>query len=576
MKISRLASALTLSLLAVTSVEAAKYRVVELPLGDKGVNSFSVAINERGDIAASIETPFDPPIDIDILNFQSETLIALLEDPASASIGNINDDDLAVLFNFITASANQPSEFFPQSPETVNPFLQQIADVQSYVSSRFEVEPVIGFDVIDADLGSLTKSADTQVRGINRASVVVGTAEAPYYKVNFRDQNGNNLSYQVNDYIVRGFIEINGQSFDVMPDEDFAGGISAATDINDSFEVTGFGSVEITEGFETLIENCADPDLRFDEPKEYCVRRQFELYKQNALTRQSSGRLPIDTLFDRKAMIWQFNSQGDLLSSRELGTLIPEEFANLTFYSSKANAINNNGIAVGVSNAVFQDVAGAIVNNAAIFDGDEVISFTEQQTYRQSEAFDISDNDIVVGHMFKQVGLSLRSKFFVHDYREGFTTFPDDFFESSSSTARAINNNDLVVGDGEIDTNLSGTRRREAFIYDIDSGDFDNINDLLSCDSPYTIVQGNDINDSDEIAATAIIYREQSSVTGELALDDKGNPIFGNVSVSVKLEPIPGGSIDDCRLVTETLERKGGSAFYLLPLLFAGLVRKRK
>jgi len=575
MKISRLASALTLSLLAVTSVEAAKYRVVELPLGDKGVNSFSVAINQSGDVAASIETPFDPPIDIDILNFQSETLLALLEDPAGASVGNINDDDLAVLYNFLISSGTPTSEFFPQSFEIINPFLQQIADVQSFVLSRFEVEPIIGFDVIDTDLGGLTKSADTQIRGINRASVVVGTAESPYRKVNFRNQNGNNLRYQINDFHVRGFLEINGQAFDVLPDEDFAGGISVANDINDSFEVTGFGSVDVTEGFETTINDCADPDLRFDEPEEYCIRRNFESYSQAVRTRRTNGVLPADNIYDRKGMIWQFNSQGDLLSSRELGTLIPEEPGNLTFYSSSANAINNNGIAVGVSNAVFQDIAGAIVNNAAVFDGDDAIGFTEQQIYRQSEAFDINDNDIVVGHMFKQIGLSLRSKFFVYDYRNDVTTFPDDFFESSSSTARGINNNGMVVGDGEVDTDLTGSRRREAFIYDIDTNDFNNINDLLSCDSPYTIVQGNDINDSDEIAATAIIYREQSAVTGELALDGKGNPIFGNVSVAVKLEPIPGGSIDDCRLVTEKLERKGGSVFYLLPFLLAGFWRKR-
>ncbi len=576
MKISRLASALTLSLLAITSVEAAKYRVVELPLRDKGVNGFSVAINQRGDVAASVETPFDPPIDIDIINFQNPALLNVLEDPAGASVGNISDDDLAILYNFITSSGTDTSEFFPQSPEVQNPFLQQIADVQSFITSRFEVEPIIGFDVIDFDLGGLTKSADTQVKGINRASVVVGAAEAPFYKVNFRDQNGNNLRYQVRDFLVRGFIEINGQAFDVLPDEDFAGGISVATDINDSFEVTGFGSVDVTENFENLLETCADPDLRFDEPEEYCVRRQFDLYNQSIASRRTSGRRPIDTSFKRRAMIWQFNAQGEQLSSRELGTLITPPVGSTTFYSSSANAINNNGIAVGVSNAFFQDVVGAVVQNAAIFDGDEVIGFTEQQTYRQSEAFDINDNDIVVGHMFRQIGLSLRSKFFVHDYRSGVTTFPDDFFDSSSSTARAINNNDQVVGDGEVDTSLTGSRRREAFLYDYDSGEFTNINDLLSCDSPYTIVQANDINDNEEIAATAVIYREQASVTGELALDTKGNPIFGNVSVAVKLEPIPGGSIDNCQLVEEKIERKGGGIFFMIPLLMIALFRNKR
>ena len=159
---------------------------------------------------------------------------------------------------------------------------------------------------------------------------------------------------------------------------------------------------------------------------------------------------------------------------------------------------------MGTSNAFFGDNPNNfVVNAAAVFDGDEVVGFINDQEYPQSTAEDINNNDIVVGYATKIINGSSRTKFFVHDYRGEVTEFPNDFFNSSSSVANAINDNGLVVGQGEVETNLSGSRRSEGFIYDIDSKEFTNINDLLSCNSPYTIVQANDINERDEIAATA-------------------------------------------------------------------------
>ncbi|GAA0852039.1 DUF3466 family protein [Aliiglaciecola litoralis] len=580
MKISRLALGLTLSMLTLTSAHAAKYRVIELPLRDKGVNSFATAINERGDVVASIESPFNPPIDIDIIDFESETLIRSLTDVNGASVGNINDADLLTLYNFITASTRGSNivrnNFFRQSNESTNPFLQQIANVQSYVLVNNEAEAITGFDQVSQDLGGLTKSADTLVKGINAFSMTVGLAEAPYRKINYRNNSGDNLKYHVSDFVVRGFLDINGTTFDVMPTETIGGGISVANDINNSFEVAGYGSIEINPSFEALLEQCDDEQERGDIPEEVCVRSLRDQYLAAINNNLNSPRgviRPIDTSYLRRAMIWEFNAQGELLDSVELGTLIDPVPGDNRYFSSRATAINNNGIAVGASDKYFQDNSSSIIEMAAIFDGEETIGFIDDQNYFQSAALDINDNDIVVGFATKVINQSRRNKFFVHDYRGEVTIFPDDFFNSSSSVARGINNNNLVVGEGEVDTDLIGSRRSEAFIYDIDNDEFTNINSLLSCDSPYTIVQAMAINDENEIAANAIVYRERSAINGELALDAQGNTIFGNVSVAVKLVPIPGGTVDDCDKNTLVLDRKGASSWYLLGLLLLPLIR---
>lgn len=563
MKISRLASALTLSLLTATSAYAAKYRVVELPLRDTGVNSFAVALNDKGEVATTVQSPFRPPIDIDLIDFDSDFLTVNLTDLGAASVGNINDEDLLTLYSYILNGSS--SQFF-----------QQIANIQSYIVNEAEAEGLKAFDVIDSDLEGLTKSADTQVYGINNASATVGVSEAPFYKVDYRNENGDNLTYVAQDHSNRGFLEISAQAYPIVPEEDRLGGFSEARDINNSFEVAGWASVDIANSFDLAIDNCDDENERGDVPYESCIRTLLENYKNVVFQNAGTGRKPIDTAFKRRAMIWQFNAQGDLISSRELGTLVPTIVGDETFYTSRANAINENGIAVGISNAFYLDVEGNIADYAAIFDGDEVIGFTDQQNYFQSEAVDINDNDIVIGNALTQINGSIRTKFFVHDYRGEFTTYPDDFFNSSSSFARGINNNGLVVGEGEIDSDFSSQRRKEGFLYDINTDEFLNINDLLACDSPYTIVQGNAINDNDEIAATATIFRERSNITGELDLDERGNTIFSNVTVAVKLIPIPGGSVDDCSLTTPQLTRKGGSAVWLSLLLLLGLGLRQK
>ena len=60
---TRLAAALSLALLVAPVSQAAKYKVVELPLETLGQSSFASAINEQGTSVVNVNSPYNIPID---------------------------------------------------------------------------------------------------------------------------------------------------------------------------------------------------------------------------------------------------------------------------------------------------------------------------------------------------------------------------------------------------------------------------------------------------------------------------------------------------------------------------------
>lgn len=532
MKINRLASALTLSLLSLSVVQAAKYRVVELPVTELGQYSFSSAINDSGEVAVTVQNPFNPPIDVSLIDFESETLIDTLTDLNAAAAGNINDEDLAILYSLVKSGAD-------------NPLFQQLASYQSYLVDGSSAQLIPGLDQFDADLGTLTQSMNTITRALDNSSTRVGTSTDPYYKLPYTFEDGTDVTFVVHDFAVRGFADVNGVAVELPPLEATLGGESEAYDINNSLTVAGYGTTEVLETFQTTVENCSDEELRGDQPLELCL---------NAL--MSSGSIGIR--FQRRAMIWQLDTQGNIIESRQLGLLLTPPEDDTRLYTSRALAINDNGIAVGESNAYYKGDTTKVATYAAIFDGENVTSFADDEEVLSSKAEDINNNNLVVGQSYKTVNGSSRSKFYVHDMNSGETIYPDDFFPGSSSVARAINDNNIVVGEGEVESTITGTRRREAFLYDYNLATFQNLNGLLACDSSYTISQANDINNDDVISATAFKRLPKLDIAGNEVLDDAGNVIFEDSIIAVKLEPIAGGTVDDCSLDDETFKRKGG------------------
>jgi hypothetical protein len=561
---TRLYAALSLALLVAPVSQAAKYRVVELPVIAEGKASFPTAINEDGKITVNVSSAYNIPIDLDLLDFESETLINGLTDVASASNGDFNPVDYEILLASIIAGDGAQSA-------------QQIATTIGFLASDIETNYIPGFDQRSTPDNEFSISTNIIVRDVNDSAFAVGSGEGFYNKVDYTFENGEDVTFVVHEFGTRGFVSLGGETVVGLPaPKTIAGGFSDAFGINESNQVVGYGStLFLSDSLETSISDCEDEELiddgdpetvdfplRGDVPFESCISSVVSTFT-NSVTTNSQLR----------GLIWQLDGQGNLLDTKVLGLLFEPEADDTANYSSQALAINDNGIAVGISNGQYTENDVTVTRNfGVIFDEDEVISLTPdpdsavaRSSNTISSAADINNNNLVVGYQVKVVNGSNRTKFFVYDMNLSEITFPDDFFLGSSSVALDINNNDLVVGYGEVDASLTG-RRTEGFLYDHEAEQFYGARDLISCDSPYTIVQTNSINDKNEIAATALYQGPERDSRGEVIIDSTGSETIVDLVVAVKLEPIAGGQAENCAALGDDInrERQGASVSWIL------------
>lgn len=572
---TRLAAALSIALLVAPISQAAKYRVVELPVVGEGKGTFPSAINENGKITVNVSSAYNIPIDLDLLDFESSGLINGLTDVESASNGDFNPVDYELLLALIRAADGSQTA-------------QQIATTIGFLASENETGFLPGFDQRSTPDNEFSINTNTILRDINDSDFAVGSGEGFYNKVDYSLQSGEDVIFVVHEFGTRGFVSLGGDAVvGLPPPETIAGGFSDAYGINLSNQVIGYGTtLFLTDSLETSITDCQNNDLvdddnadtvdlplRGDVPVESCISTIV-----NSLT-NSPG-----TFSQLRGLIWQLDGLGNLQDTKVLGTLYEPEEDDTSIYNSQALAINDNGIAVGVSSSPYTE-NGVIVTVSrngvdvtvprtfgVIFDEDEVINITPDEdsdvarnSNTISSAADINNNNLVVGYQVKSVNGKNRTKFFVYDMNLSEITFPDDFFLGSSSVALDVNNNGLVVGYGEVDASLTG-RRTEGFLYDNEAKQFYGARDLISCDSPYTIVQTNSINDKNEIAATALYQGPSRDSRGEVIIDSTGSENIVDLVVAVKLEPIAGGQAENCAAPADDInrERQGASVSWIL------------
>ena len=560
---TRLAAALSLALLMIPVSQAAKYRVIELPVADKGQSSFPSAINDDGNITVNVSSPFNIPIDLDLLDFESDALIDILTDVDAAQNGDINSADYEILLALIQSADGSQSA-------------QQIASTVGFLASENDTSFISVFDQLSGPENEFSISTNANVRDINNSGATVGSGEGFYSKIDYSFASGDDVTFVVHEFGTRAFFSLGNTTVGLPAPKTIAGGFSEAYGINENNQVVGYGTTLFTsDSIETSITDCENeelidddnPDtvdfpLRGDIPVGSCISSIVSTFS-SAVT--SSAQL--------RGLIWQLDDLGNLIDTTELGILFEPEEDDTGNYSSQALAINDNGIAVGVSNGQYTENGVTVIRNfGVIFDGDEVINLTldpdsnvARRSNTISSAADINNDNLVIGYQVKSVNGSNRTKFFVYDMNLGEKTFPDDFFLGSSSIATDINNNGLVVGYGEVDASLTG-RRTEGFLYDNEADVFYGLRDLISCDSPYTIVQANSINDSDVIVATALYEGPARDSRGGIILDSTGSEVIVDLITAVKLEPIIGGEVEDCDAAADDVnrERQGGSVIGLL------------
>lgn len=553
MKLNRISSICMLCSLPILA-SAESYRVVELPINDLSTNQFARSIDNTGLVLSVLRESYNPPIDLSLIDLSTLTL----EDADAAAQGNFTASDLGVLAGLAYDRSDSRSS---QGQKLARDLLYSInGDTVSYV---------YGLDVESDTLNGYTFAQRSILGDSVNGSHIVASMDGPYREVTYVNSSSNEVTYVINDFGSRAFVQTGDKVTPLIPDEQRLGGISEATAINSSLQVAGTSGIGIVKSMEELIEACSDDDSRGDIPVDVCLYRlQTQVSSNNATVLRNNTQL--------RATIWQLDTSGEIVSKTVYDLPFQPDAEEERAFGSQALDINNAGVAVGASAVELND--GFTSAAVSYIDG-KVERLINDDDLLPNTARGINDNDFVVGTRIERINGSNRARMFILNRANNELEFVNGFFSSSGTLPRAINNNNLVVGDADSD-NTTRNRRRTGFLYNIDSKEFVNINRLLACDSPYDIIAANDINDSDVIVADAVVSRPLRNAKGEIVLDENGNQSMVNRVISVMLEPT-GGSPSDCGTSTSpdslNVERQGASISLAagLALLLVGLLRRR-
>lgn len=568
MKLSRISLAI-IPLLSLCSVQAAVYNVVEIGEVSEVKSTYAAAMNDAGDSvfngAIKLQTQdlfgnssldyhyFNYPLNLDAIDFTSDAVKALFSDEQLAAIqnGNIDNTILSILLN-------------------ANPAGQPTGNALGFLRKDNQA----GQNIVLRDFATPTRTNSEYLYDINNAGVAVGTATAPFSLISFTPEPTEALPEPVARNVwlpqlpyQQGVVVKDAEIIALdAPYQEFGGGYTVAAAISDNGFIAGFSSSGMTAANQTLIETECTGALT---PQDVC-------YHNSAAT----GR------YEQRATVWQLQSDSSVsaplvygfLGDKNTGVAFDGEGNDAITYYSQATDVNDNGLAVGLSmysdsdrlirfqsgftvfDAIYRQAHASIfVDGAALPIVDPAEWFVNDPRVIGSSAVAVNNNDVIVGYARKTINSGIRGKMFYHDYSSGQTRFIDGFFASSTTVPRAINDNNQIVGQAEVIIGGTSTRRPHGFIYDITTDKFVDLNSLLSCNAPYTVVDATDINENGDIVATALVKKERRNLLGEVVLDASGNPQLEELAVAIKLQYIANGEVENCQTEQTEYERQAGS-----------------
>lgn len=562
MKFSKTAIAVA-TLLISTASHAAKYKVVELSVAPDYRQSFGIANNDVGDVLSISRDSVNFPFYFDVLSSSIHSTLR-------ANCG-VSQEELDAEALDASSAACLKSELARTSPASTiyayNSAFQKVGDIKtSYFGNNYDNGVLNLVDQIDERLGTYTKSNTEQLSNINNSGVAVGTVSAPYVysTVDIETTEGEFTPTILfsREYGKRAVLLANGEVSTIEPTNTTYGGASSAFDISETGYVSGIQSIGVTDTFTTQIETgCEDSNL----PLEIC---------QWSYTVQGN-------VFKLRPVVWKLDSNNSVIETTTYDLAFEPTEVQTGNYTAYAAAVNDAGIAVGYGDAPLfnSSSATAVAKYPLVFaNGETKHILSESDGYDAGYAVDINNQNLVVGKVQKFFDGQFNDTFFVYDLNSDTLEFPVVFYKGSQAIGNSINNNGIVVGEGEYEVTTANQRRKHAFIYNAISKEFNDINDLTECSSTYEIIEARDINNNNEIVATALKTVEQRDALGEVVKDDSGAVVTVEVPVAVLLEPIDGGSVDVCAEdVSAPYERKGfANSIWLISLLGVFVVIRRR
>jgi gamma-glutamylcyclotransferase (GGCT)/AIG2-like uncharacterized protein YtfP len=575
-------SAMTLPL-----VNAATYKVI-----DKGAvnvkNNYAQQANNNGDMVLSGTDLYNFPVQFQYLDDDDFTTIE-----AYAAVTSLSLDELEPIENIDALKAGNPTANdlawtvrWLQTKAT-DYLYQKVGGTLAMISSGDSNAEITVFD--DNELIPQSRSTIDIVKGVTDNGWLYGSGSAPYLPESFVNSSDVDNTFWYREFANRAFFSddrgVNiyqikpSSENNTDPDKNY-GGVSGILDISETYIAAGFMSTKIINSIEEVIESatedqgCANPDLIADIPSKICIQTYRDQSTANS--------------YQIRAFKAALTGGGES-TVEDLGLLITPHEDDERVFESYAQAVNNEGVVVGYSHAwVDESQTTPTINQsrslyAAVFKEGEVISLAQDHgEHFNSRAYDINNAGIATGHVTMAISGKSRTKFYYIDTTnvdEMELIIPTDFFDSSSSTARAINENGFIVGEGEVETHTDSTqnpRRTHAFLYDLNNDVFQDLNDLTACNSQYSIIEARDINENNVISASAIYKVQRKDAKGELIFDDQGEPLMVDVVRAVRLEPMEeDGQICTAEEAGKVIRQ--GASFGLLSLfalLIAGLRRR--
>ncbi|MGJ8674802.1 MAG: DUF3466 family protein [Pseudoalteromonas sp.] len=550
MKFNRLASAVILYT-ASLPILAASYTVTELATDTLGPIQYGVSIDNTGLILTAVENIYNAPVDLNTIDFENATIIANLTDIESAKNGVFNLADYTYLINRARSGSS-----------TFSYFTQQLGRLQGYKTdgSADSADFINAFDTENAELNGFSHSMNTTPRDSVAGTHIVGNSVGPFRTIDYVNDSGIESKYILSDFDTRAFVQVGQNVVPLLPIDTTLGGISQVNSINGNYLVAGSGSVAPSVTTTTAIENCEVDETRGDQPIEACYRTILISGQGTSTASRRTG------IWSQRATLWSLDVEGNVVDTTTFDTLVTDEEELAAQGSSQALDVNNNGVAVGVSSVKVDVREQTVLTTAAslFLQSGEVVRILEDDDLLPNSAISINDSGYVVGVRSQSINRISRNKMFIYNMNDDSVNFPNDFFTSSSTAPRALNNNNLVVGSADIEATNTSIRKTAAFLYDIEADTFTNLNTLISCSSPFDLIEATDINDNNEIVVSALTKRPSKNARGELLLDDSGESILVDTVVTLKLNPTgqaPAVCTDE---ELGVIERQGGSTGVIL------------
>ncbi|RUO79362.1 DUF3466 family protein [Pseudidiomarina taiwanensis] len=547
--------ATAVALIGAHQAHADTFSYVELPTPtDQVRHLYPIAVNDSGLAVVQGILPENLPIDLNRLSIGTRNFIGIPSDVEDLDTYELSYAQYTALVNALRDPDNQ-------LPDNLR--------ISYYFAGSYDGQAVSLYsplDDTDPATPEYANSTDHYFYGANNNNIRVGTATAPYrefthqYFASADATEASEITYSERDFTRRG-LWYDGTQYTLIapPETAVLGGESVLTDINETNLAVGFASVALSPESVTALAECEENALEETEinPVNICMwRRWHALQRAEADNISFNLDIPAErSIYDMRAMRWQLDANGQVISAEPLGTLLERGEEDLNDYSSYAYAVNNNGIAVGQSWTYYDGDIGNVsrrIKMPAIFINDEVRAVTDSPDYVWGSATDINDNNVVTGFLIKTVQGLQRYVGFTYDIETEQLTELPGFFNGSSTIPRAINDAGLIVGSGEIEPNLSTQRRRVGFLYDLENPEqgFINLNDAVSCESPYFIVSADSVNEQGQLLSTAIIEGSYTDANGEEQVEQ--------LVRTLQMSPV-NGELNDCDVVDQKVERQGAA-----------------